>query len=315
MTYREVIGSAGRSVASTLQYLVSESSIGAPHFRLVEVALQVVDDLDCGEPLGCSSAFWPFTSSQNSARGWRILTRIEATSMPVQPPQRDEQSLHRRRAAALLVAARCQVDGTVRRLALEPQTIFPPTDFDRCHSRSPPDARPTLAIVIPYAKLPAASDVTRLTARHLTGYATADRGDDHGDHDHSRADMSVWHAIILGLVQGVTEFIPISSSGHLILVPWLFHWHSLANSTDLNKTFDVALHLGTFIAVLVYFWRDIGHLLAAFFGSLRRRRIESPDERVAWLLLISTIPAGLVGVGPGELHRGPARQAGADPPP
>ncbi len=108
--------------------------------------------------------------------------------------------------------------------------------------------------------------------------------------------MSVWHAIILGLVQGVTEFIPISSSGHLILVPWLFHWHSLANSTDLNKTFDVALHLGTFIAVLVYFWRDIGHLLTAFFGSLRRRRIESPDERVAWLLLISTVPAGLVGV-------------------
>ena len=108
--------------------------------------------------------------------------------------------------------------------------------------------------------------------------------------------MSVLQAIILGLVQGVTEFIPISSSGHLILVPWLFNWHFLLDNPDLNKTFDVALHLGTFIAVLVYFWRDIRHLLAAFFRSLWRRRAESTDERVAWLLLISTIPAGIVGV-------------------
>ena len=108
--------------------------------------------------------------------------------------------------------------------------------------------------------------------------------------------MSVLQAIILGLVQGATEFIPISSSGHLILVPWLFNWHFLLDNPDLNKTFDVALHLGTFFAVLVYFWRDIGHLLAAFFRSLRRRRAESTDERLAWLLLISTIPAGLVGV-------------------
>jgi undecaprenyl-diphosphatase len=108
--------------------------------------------------------------------------------------------------------------------------------------------------------------------------------------------MSVLQAIILGLVQGATEFIPISSSGHLILVPWLFNWHFLLDNPDLNKTFDVALHLGTFFAVLVYFWRDIGHLLAAFFRSLRRRRADSTDERLAWLLLISTIPAGLVGV-------------------
>jgi len=108
--------------------------------------------------------------------------------------------------------------------------------------------------------------------------------------------MSVLQAIILGLVQGVTEFIPISSSGHLILVPWLFNWHFLLDNPDLNKTFDVALHLGTFIAVLVYFWRDIRHLLAAFFRSVWRRRAESTDERLAWLLLISTIPAGIVGV-------------------
>lgn len=108
--------------------------------------------------------------------------------------------------------------------------------------------------------------------------------------------MTVLQAIILGLVQGICEFIPISSSGHLILVPWLFNWHFLLNNPDLNKTFDVALHLGTFMAVLAYFWRDIWALLAAFFRSLAKRRVETDQERLAWLLLIATIPAGVLGV-------------------
>ena len=108
--------------------------------------------------------------------------------------------------------------------------------------------------------------------------------------------MSVIQAFILGLLQGLTEFLPISSSGHLILVPWLFNWHYLLQHPDFNKTFDVALHLGTFIALLIYFWRDIGRLLAAFFGSIRRRHIRTTDEHLAWLLLISTIPAGIFGV-------------------
>ena len=108
--------------------------------------------------------------------------------------------------------------------------------------------------------------------------------------------MTVLQAIILGIVQGLTEFLPISSSGHLILVPWLFGWRFFQTNPDLNKTFDVALHLGTFIAALVYFWRQVVVILRAWFHSLRTRRVETADERLAWLLLISTIPAGLVGV-------------------
>lgn len=64
--------------------------------------------------------------------------------------------------------------------------------------------------------------------------------------------MTVMRALILGLIQGLSEFLPISSSAHLILVPWLLGWHFFADHPDLNKTFDVALHLGTFLAVLLY---------------------------------------------------------------
>jgi len=108
--------------------------------------------------------------------------------------------------------------------------------------------------------------------------------------------MTVLQAIILGIIQGVTEFVPISSSGHLILVPWAFGWTFFLDHPDLNKTFDVALHLGTFFAVLAFFWRDVLRLLGAFFRSLARRRAETPEERLAWLLLLSTVPAAIVGV-------------------
>jgi undecaprenyl-diphosphatase len=108
--------------------------------------------------------------------------------------------------------------------------------------------------------------------------------------------VTVLQAIILGIVQGLTEFLPISSSGHLIIVPWLFNWHFLLNNPDLNKTFDVALHLGTFIAVLVYFWREVVRLVVAWVRSIGRRSLAEPEAKLAWLLLVSTIPAGLVGV-------------------
>jgi undecaprenyl-diphosphatase len=104
-----------------------------------------------------------------------------------------------------------------------------------------------------------------------------------------------WQAFVLGVVQGLTELLPVSSSGHLILVPWLGDWTYLEEHDAFNQTFDVALHLGTLVAVLAYFRRDIVDLLAALFGSLARRRIRTPDERVAWAILVATVPAALVG--------------------
>src|SRR6185436_582164 len=88
--------------------------------------------------------------------------------------------------------------------------------------------------------------------------------------------LTNWQAFVLGIVQGFTELLPISSSGHLILVPWLGDWTYLAEHPDFNKTFDVALHAGTLVAVVVYFWRDLGALIVAGLGSLKRRSIRTP---------------------------------------
>jgi undecaprenyl-diphosphatase len=104
-----------------------------------------------------------------------------------------------------------------------------------------------------------------------------------------------WQAFILGVTQGLTELLPISSSGHLILVPWLGDWHYLENHAVFNKTFDVALHAGTLVAVVAYFWTEIVAILRAWFGSVKRRSIKTQDERLAWLLLVASIPAALGG--------------------
>jgi undecaprenyl-diphosphatase len=103
-------------------------------------------------------------------------------------------------------------------------------------------------------------------------------------------------ALALGVVQGLTELLPISSSGHLILVPWGADWTYLEQHDRFNQTFDVALHLGTLVAVGAYFWSDLLRLIGAFFGSIGRRRISSPDERVAWFVVVATIPAGIAGL-------------------
>jgi undecaprenyl-diphosphatase len=107
--------------------------------------------------------------------------------------------------------------------------------------------------------------------------------------------LSDWQALALGLVQGITELLPISSSGHLILVPWLADWRYLEQNDDFNQTFDVALHLGTLVAVVVYFAADLRRLIVAWLGSIRRRRVTGPDERLAWLVVVATIPAVVAG--------------------
>jgi undecaprenyl-diphosphatase len=107
--------------------------------------------------------------------------------------------------------------------------------------------------------------------------------------------LSELEALLLGIVQGLTEFLPISSSGHLILVPWLQHYHFLENNESFNKTFDVALHAGTLLAVLVYFRAEIVRLLVALWQSLRSRAIAGADQRLAWAIVVATIPAVIAG--------------------
>jgi len=101
--------------------------------------------------------------------------------------------------------------------------------------------------------------------------------------------MDALHAIYLALLQGLTEFLPISSSAHLILLPRLLGW------TDQGLAFDVSVHVGTLAAVLVYFRVEVRHLLSAWFRSLNTRRPDA-DARLAWFVLLGTVPAAVLGL-------------------
>ena len=106
--------------------------------------------------------------------------------------------------------------------------------------------------------------------------------------------MLILQAIILGIIQGLTEFIPVSSSAHLIIVPWLFGWRDPALT---SLSFDVALHLGTLVAVIWFFAADWVRLIRAGLASLVERKIGAdPDRKLAWLLVIGCIPGGIAGV-------------------
>jgi undecaprenyl-diphosphatase len=106
--------------------------------------------------------------------------------------------------------------------------------------------------------------------------------------------MLALQSTILGLVQGLTEFLPVSSSAHLIVVPWLFNW---TDPTIDSLSFDVALHLGTLLAVVAFFWTDWVRLVGAWFKSVFQWRIgDDQDRRMAWYLVLGTIPGAIGGL-------------------
>jgi undecaprenyl-diphosphatase len=107
--------------------------------------------------------------------------------------------------------------------------------------------------------------------------------------------VSNLEALLLGVVQGLTEFLPISSSGHLIVVPWLQNYTFLLENDSFNKTFDVALHAGTLIAALAFFRLEVWRLLVGCLAALRHRAIGTGEERLAVAIAIGTIPAVIAG--------------------
>ena len=97
-------------------------------------------------------------------------------------------------------------------------------------------------------------------------------------------------SIILGIVQGATEFLPISSSGHLVIVPWLLGW------PPSSLLFDTVLHWGTLLAILLVFWRDFVNIISASVRSIYRRSLADPNARLGWYILIGSVPAAVLGL-------------------
>ena len=107
--------------------------------------------------------------------------------------------------------------------------------------------------------------------------------------------MTIWQAAFLGLLQGATELFPVSSLGHAVVIPTILHW-SYKQSDPTFLPFLVLLHLGTAGALLILYWHDWVRIVRGFFTAAVRGRIESADERLAMLLVVGTVPTGLVGV-------------------
>jgi undecaprenyl-diphosphatase len=126
--------------------------------------------------------------------------------------------------------------------------------------------------------------------------------------------FDAFRAVVLGALQGVTELFPISSLGHTVLLPKLFGWTSLvkyqsSGAENAWLAFIVMLHVGSAIGLLIYFWRDWVAIIKAWFATLRKRRIETSTERLAWLIVVACIPTGILGI---ALEH-PARVATAKP--
>jgi undecaprenyl-diphosphatase len=112
--------------------------------------------------------------------------------------------------------------------------------------------------------------------------------------------LTFWRAIVIGLLQGVTELFPVSSLGHSVLVPALIGWDDLVKAQSQGESFYlaflVALHVGTALALLVYFRSDWIKIIGGLLGSIRERRVTTPDARLGMLLIVATIPTGVVGL-------------------
>ena len=125
--------------------------------------------------------------------------------------------------------------------------------------------------------------------------------------------VTTFQAIVLGVLQGVSELFPISSLGHTVLFPHLFGWNNIVSWQSQTESpwlaFVVMLHVGSAIGLLAYFWRDWVAIVTAFFATLRKRRIETPTERLAWLIICASIPVGILGI----LFEHAARTATAKP--
>lgn len=112
--------------------------------------------------------------------------------------------------------------------------------------------------------------------------------------------ITYFQAIVLGILQGVTELFPISSLGHTVLFPTLFGWNALVKAQSQSESFWLAfvvmLHVGSALGLLAYYWRDWVQIVRAFFRTLSTRRIETSTERLAWLIIVASVPAGIIGL-------------------
>ena len=113
--------------------------------------------------------------------------------------------------------------------------------------------------------------------------------------------LTYLEAAVVGLIQGVSELFPVSSLGHNVLIPALVggSWASDLNVSKANSpylAFIVGMHVATAIALLIYFWRDWIRIIGGFFSSIRDRQVQTRDQRLAWMIILATIPVGLVGV-------------------
>ena len=107
--------------------------------------------------------------------------------------------------------------------------------------------------------------------------------------------MSILQALVLGVIQGLTELLPISSSGHLEIIPWLFNWTSDPQFNIDFEGFDVALHFGTFLAIALFFFKDWIKLIVGGFNQVVKKK-KTTEGRMFWYLVIATIPGGIIGL-------------------